>query len=85
MFRLSHVVRSCAKPAIQKLAAKQFLKSVTFIHKVRSFSTEAPKAVDDATSGETKTKSEVMKYDSDEYDDYEPQTKQEKVFPNFTM
>ncbi len=43
----------------------------------RSFSTEVPKS--SGSSGPEAQSRDVIKFDSDEYDDYEPKTKQEKV------
>jgi len=73
--RLQQAVKSPAFESFGFAATRSATGAVTF----RRFSSEPAKGGSGEPVKENSTSSEVMKYDSDEYDDYEPQTKQEKV------
>lgn len=71
-------LQSLKTPSFQRMGLT-FPKAVGTVS-VRTFSSEAPKeGAQEGAKTSNSTRTDMMKYDSDEYDDYEPQTKQEKV------
>lgn len=82
MLRISSLLRYGARPLLNQVEKKAFtnvvVRNLNRNSRIdRMFSSEVPK--ESATQSDSTSK-DVMKFDSDEYDDYEPQTKQEKVF-----
>jgi hypothetical protein len=83
MLRTSSLFLKGTRPLFKQVDTKAFTNVVirSLNNKIsvkRCFSSEANKGTESTTETDS-SKKEVVRFDSDEYDDYEPQTKQEKV------